>query len=315
MSFFTVLFGSLFITYLIVAGLIAFFTVKIVGIPIGPKMFTKIVLTIILFLPLYLILAYGLSAMVSRDLRRLERTIEKLPDVEEMPESRIREFSRLAKVIEDQARRISSMLSDQRLMIYRIAHDLRTPTANIRNILTAIRDGVISEEERDNYIDKAVRETHKISEFLDSALSGLREAVKEREVHPSEVSRVVMAVLEEWRPKAEGKGFEITAKTEDLTVAVPEKELEEILSNLIENALQHSGGTRIELIVRKQGDRALIEVSDNGKGADRELIVDSYRKGSIGLYIVKELTWKRGGEVKIETGERGTKVAVSFPLV
>ncbi len=315
MSFFTVLFGSLFATYIAVAGLIAFFTVKIVGIPIGPKMFAKIVLTIILFLPLYLLLAYTLSLLVTRDLKRLEKAIEKLPEVDELPESRIREFSRLSKVIGDQAKRISSMLSDQRLMIYRIAHDLRTPTANVRNILTAIRDGVIAEEEREGYIEKAVRETHRISDFLDSALSGLRKAVREREVSPVELGRVVRSVVEEWRQRALERGFEIECDVQDLKIMVPEEEIEEILSNLLENALMHSGGNRIEVSVKKEGERAVMVVSDNGRGATRELLVDSYRKGSIGLYIVKELVWKRGGEVRIESEGSGTKVAVSFPLI
>ena len=302
-------------TYLVVAGLIAFFTVKIVGIPIGPKMMTKIVLTIILFIPLYLVLAYFLSFIVTRDLRKLERGVERLPDAEAVPESRIREFSRLGDVIREQARKISSMLTDQRLLIYRIAHDLRTPTTNIRNILTAIKDGVIKEEERNTYIDRAIRETHRISDFLDLALTGLKKAAKESEPEVIDLGEVVSEVARDWKPRAQEKGFELEVFTEEVRVQVPRSEVEEILSNLIENAILHSGGSRVSVRILKKGDKAFLEVSDNGRGAKKERLIDSYRKGSIGLYIVKELAFRRGGDLEISTHPEGTKVAVSFPLV
>ncbi len=314
-SFFTVLLGSLFVTYLVVASLIAFFTVKIVGIPIGPKMTTKIVLTIILFIPLYLILAYILSLIVTRDLRKLEKGVERLPEAEAVPESRIREFSRLGEVIREQARKISSMLSDQRLLIYRIAHDLRTPTANIRNILTAIKDGVIKEEERKTYIERAIRETHRISEFLDLALTGLKKAAKEREPEVIDLGEIVSEVAQDWKLRAEERGFDLEVLTQEAKVQVPRSEVEEILSNLIENAILHSGGNKVEIKVFREGEKAFLEVSDNGRGPKKERLIDSYRKGSIGLYIVKELVFRRRGDLEISSDQNGTKVAVSFPLV
>ncbi len=311
-SFFGVIFGSLFLTYLVVAGLIAFFTVKIIGIPIGMKMFTKIVLTIVLFIPLYLLIAYLLSRLFTRDLKRLEGSLENLPDVEDVPDSRIREFSRLGEVIKSQARRIAGMLSDQRLMIYRLAHDLRTPTANIKNILSAIKDRVIPPEEVDAYLDKAIGEADRIGDLLEFALSGLKKVVSEEQGERVNLADLINRLTEDWNHRADG--FEITCLCDEVHLEVPRRDLEEIINNLVENAVLHSGGSRVVVSACSRNGEVVIEVADNGKGADRDLLINSYRKGSLGLYIVKELVWKRGGDIDIESGKGGTRVAVRLPL-
>ncbi len=311
-SFFGVIFGSLFLTYLVVAGLIAFFTVKIIGIPIGMKMFTKIVLTIILFIPLYLLISYMLSRLFTRDLKRLEGSLENLPDIEEVPDSRIREFSRLGEVIRSQARRIAGMLSDQRLMIYRLAHDLRTPTANIKNVLSAIKDRVIPPEEVDAYLDKAIGEADRIGDLLEFALSGLKKVVSEEQRERVNLADLINRLTEDWNHRTDG--FEITSLCDEVNLDMPRRDLEEIINNLIENAVLHSGGTRVVVSACSRNGEVVIEVADNGKGADRDLLINSYRRGSLGLYIVKELVWKRGGDIDIESGKGGTRVAVRLPL-
>jgi len=66
-------------------------------------------------------------------------------------------------------------------MLYRIAHDLRTPLTNLRNVLTAFKDGIIEEEERDLYVEKLLRETDKMNDLLEDTLHSIKKVSRSME--------------------------------------------------------------------------------------------------------------------------------------
>ena len=314
-SFFTVLFLLLFLTYVVVASLIAFFTVKIVGIPIGKKMFTKIVLSILAFVPLYLLVAYAISRFVSKDLLRLEESVRKLPFSGKAPGSWIREIDRLSEVISLQSERIGGMVEAQRFMLYRIAHDLRTPLTNLRNVLLALREGLIGEEERDSYLEKLLRETEKMEALLESALSNLKKVSRDTERKDVELCSLLEEVRSLWELRLAQKNVKLVVDCPpNLSVRISPVDLEEILNNLIDNILKHTDSKLIEVGVRASDRWAEIKVGDRGKGFNSANLRDAYRKGSLGLYIVRELTWKNGGEFFINSSDTGTEVVLRFPL-
>ena len=304
----------MFFTYLAVASLIAFFTVKIVGIPIGPKMFSKIVLSITLFIPLYLLIAYLISRFVSRDLLRLERQLSDLPERTQFGDSRIREISRLSKALSRQARRISQLIEAQRLMLYRLAHDLRTPVSNIRNVISGIKDGVIKGREREIYLSKALEETLKIERLLESSLSKLRKIGRESRPEEVDLKEFFNSLGSIWKVKTKREGIILTLEVADRPkLRIPRDDLEEIVGNLIDNALKHSGCSEVWVRAFEDGNRVYLIVEDDGRGIKEEKLVDSYKRGSLGFYLVRELTWKWGGEVSFEKPQKGTRVVISFP--
>ncbi len=297
-----------------VASLIAFFTVKIIGIPIGKRMFTKIVLSIAAFVPLYLLLAYLLSKFLSRDIKRLEENVRELPYSGEMGGSWIKEVDRLSRVISRQAERIREIIEIQRLTLYRIAHDLRTPLTNVRNVVLAIKEGVIGPSERDVYLDKVIKETDRIKDLLEEALSGLRKVSKESKRERIEICSQLRDILSLWEVRLRSEGVRLVLDCEEeVYIKVSALDLEEIINNLLENSLRHARPEEIRLSVRGEGEKVSVELSDAGVGADTAKLKDAYRKGSLGLYIVRELAWRNGGSVEISSSERGTRVVLSFP--
>ncbi len=296
------------------ASLIAFFTVKIVGIPIGKKMFTKIVLSILAFVPLYLLLAYLLSRFLSRDIRRLEESVRKLPYGGEPEDSWIEEVDSLSRVIGRQAERIREIIEVQRLTLYRIAHDLRTPLTNVRNVILAIKEGVIPPPEREMYLDKVIKETDRIKDLLEEALSILRKVSRETRIERIELCSHLREILSLWEVRLRSERVKLIFECEDkVYIKASPLDLEEIINNLLENSLRHAHPKEIRFYTHKEGDRVLVELSDAGRGADTAKLKEAYRKGSLGLYIVRELTWRNGGSVEIGSSEKGTRVALSFP--
>ncbi len=306
-------FGSLFVTYVVVASLIAFFTVKIVGIPIGKKMFTKIVLSIVAFIPLYVLLAYLLSRFVSKDLTDLEESVREFPFTKDTGSSFIKEIDRLGEVIKLQSERIKAMVEAQRFMLYRIAHDIRTPLTNIKNVMEGIRDGVVGESERDTYMEKVVEEVDKATAFLEEALSNLKRVNRDTPKERIDVCTFIENLLPLWRLNFQTKGISVVVRCDrDVFLVMPPIDLEEILNNILLNVLKHTSASEIRIEVVKEDGKVFLKVKDNGEGFDKAKIKDSYRKGSLGLYIVRELVWKNGGQIDIRSGEEGTEVVIAF---
>jgi signal transduction histidine kinase len=117
----------------------------------------------------------------------------------------------------------------------------------------------------------------------------------------------------------------------DLWAEVDDEALTIVVSNLLENALKYGGSpARIGLDLRRERDRLVLDVSDNGRGIpDDEIpkVFDRfYRAGDemtrtsrgtgLGLYLVQRIMKAHHGSVEIaETSERGTTVRVTLPGV
>jgi PAS domain S-box-containing protein len=84
-----------------------------------------------------------------------------------------------------------------------------------------------------------------------------------------------------------------------------------ICQEALTNVIRHANATRVKITLRKQANRMVLVVRDNGKGIDKEQISDPKAFGLIGM---RERARFFGGEVKINGAPgQGTTVAVSIP--
>ncbi len=302
-------------TYVVIASLIAFFTVKIVGVPIGRKMTAKIVLSIIMFTPIYVLLAYLLSKLISGEIEKLNRSAKQLPFNKSVGESFISEVDSLANTIRLQAERIMEILEAQRFLLIRMAHDLRTPITNVRNVLQAIKEGVIGKEESGEYIDRLIMETQKMEELIEEILADMRRSVRKSQPERLNLSNLLREIVEIWKLRFDSKGLELLAELEeDIEVYLSPVDLQEVINNLLENALNNTERGRVKVSLRKKDRDVEIEISDSGTGIQEGEIMKAYRQGRLGIYIVKELVWRNGGSLEMSSGGAGSSVKVRFPL-
>jgi len=113
------------------------------------------------------------------------------------------------------------------------------------------------------------------------------------------------------------KGITIRQVESGLTLNADPGIIEHILANLLTNALNHSGGTRIQLEVCDQADRAEIRVADDGRGIGQTpLTIDAERlhpntgrsgRRGLGLEIMFRLAERGGLDLSI-TSEPGVGV-------
>jgi CheY-like chemotaxis protein len=149
-----------------------------------------------------------------------------------------------------------------------------------------------------------------------------------------DVSSVVLGAVETSRPAVEaGKHtLNVTLATESLAVNGDPIRLAQVIANLLNNSAKfcEPGGT-ISLVVRREGDGAAIEVSDNGIGIEPamlprvfEMFAQGPRPGrraqsglGIGLSLARSLVLLHGGriEARSEGVGKGARFIVRLPLV
>jgi signal transduction histidine kinase len=192
-----------------------------------------------------------------------------------------------------------------------LRHNIRTET----NIIHGYAD-----EDTDLVKERALR----IEEIGGKARDAIRLFDESRGDHTARsVTRLVRGRLDSLREAHPEAAFEFEAPETDVAVAGL---LEPVFANVIENAAAHNDGDAptVSVAVRTDGDRAVVEVADNGPGiGPHELEVleagteTALKHGSgLGLWIVKWGTDIAGGDVRFEANDpTGTVVTVEVPVL
>jgi two-component system phosphate regulon sensor histidine kinase PhoR len=152
-------------------------------------------------------------------------------------------------------------------------------------------------------------------------------------LRPVDVNRIVADVRERLEISAEKKNIEIHLELDQhpSKMLADESELERMLVNLVENALNYTpAGGKVWIRSYTQSDLICVEIRDTGIGIgekdlprvfDRFYRADTARSTKIsgtglGLAIVKRIVEMHGGEIEVQStlGE-GTTFRIQFPAV
>jgi len=212
------------------------------------------------------------------------------------------------------------------------AHDLKNPLQAILGYSELIMR-VASENER---IMKQSQVIHRSSERMLGLINELLQssAVEsgDIELQPRRVDLGALARLVVERSQGEAAAKEqqiLLSSGDDCRVKADEGRLQEIVENLVSNAVKYSPpGKAIRVRVAGEGPRVRLEVQDEGPGLsaeDQRRLFGKYQRLSpkptggevstgLGLYIVKKLVELQGGEIGVasEPGH-GSTFVVTFP--
>jgi two-component system sensor histidine kinase TctE len=142
-----------------------------------------------------------------------------------------------------------------------------------------------------------------------------------------DLSRLAAGVADRWLQPSIEAGQDLGFELEPAKVQGHPVLLEELLGNLIHNAIEHAGaGARITVRTRLQDRCALLAVEDDGRGVpaeERQLLWERFHRGreaggtgsGLGLAIVADIARLHGATALLEAGEkgRGLRVELRFP--
>ncbi|GEK73063.1 MULTISPECIES: sensor histidine kinase [Halomonas] len=270
-------------------------------------------------LTLGVLLLGGLAAQIRWGLAPLRRLHADLREVEAGREERL--GTRLPAELGELAGAMNEVLARDRRLIERgraaagnLAHALKTPISVLGTLA-----GRHPEPERIRAeltrLDEAVR--HHLARA--SAAGGASLAGRVR------VDEALAPVIDGLGRLAERRGIVLDAELEDaLSLRVDAQDLQEMVGNLLENALNWAQG-RVTLRVAGEAGEACLDIEDDGPGMSPEqreaalargARLDERRSGSgLGLAIVEDLMALYGGRLTLEAAPLGGLAArIRLPL-
>ncbi|WP_314221800.1 sensor histidine kinase [Streptomyces zaehneri] len=273
------------------------------------------------------LLSFRLARWVSRPLSALDSTARKLgegaldkrADVSGGPP----EVRRLAATFNTMAARTEALVHGHRAVIADVSHQLRTPLAALRLRLDVLGTG--AEGDTAAELDAAQEEVARLSRLVDGLLAVAR--AEQATPRPTAVraDEVVTERVAAWSPVAEERGVRLSASAGPaLTASLGSGHLEQILDNLIANALDAvPDGGNVTVGHQVVEGSAQVWVRDDGPGMTDEAKAVAFRrfgnpeaKGTgLGLAIVHRLLTANGGGARLaDTPGGGLTVVMRLPL-
>ncbi len=255
----------------------------------------------------------ALARFVSRPLRDVQRAAgeaaagdltARAPEDEGPPEVRA-----LASEFNDMVAKLDSLLRSQQDFVADASHQLRTPLTALRLRLENLERDLDDDGRRE--LEAAIDEVERLSRLV-TGLLVLARADEAPTAGQLDLSDVVRGRVEAWAPYAEELGIALEPRLDGAAPARATRErLDQVLDNLIENALEHSAsGARVT--VGASGSE--VHVVDEGPGLsdeERERAFDRFWRGGsgegsgLGLAIVRRLVEADGGSVELRRADTG----------
>ena len=209
------------------------------------------------------------------------------------------------------------VLTMRQQFVANVSHELRTPLTVVNGYLEAIEDPSVSDELRLQAVSKFATPMSRMQALVEDLLllTQLEAATDISEPRLVSMSQVIQGAVEELQSLQSHPGQIIARCESEQQVMGSEKELRSVCTNLLSNALRHSGGSdKIEITWTDVKDNVRLTVADNGTGIPTEYLdrlterffrVDvsgaQARGGTgLGLAIVKHVLKQHDSELRIE---------------
>ncbi len=283
-----------------------------------------LVLIVMIALAAAVLIALGLSRWAARPLAVLDTAARKLGDGDLSARAAAAacpaEFRPLADTFNTMAARLETLVHGHRAVIEDVSHQLRTPLAALR-----LRLDLLAQESGEAAdLAGALGEVARLSRLVDGLLAVARAENATPSAGPVRADQVITERIAAWGPVAAEQGIQITSPDmPPASALLADGYLEQILDNLIANALEAAGeGNRVTVSATATPQHVQVVVADNGPGMTQAEMDRAFRRftgsapggSGLGLAIVDRLASSSGGSARLTRTEGGgLTVTVDLP--
>jgi signal transduction histidine kinase len=242
------------------------------------------------------------------------------------------EFGELARTFNSMAGDLERAEKLRQNMVADVAHELRTPLSNIQGYMEALRDGIMKPDNKT--IRSLYEEASLLSRLVDDLQElSLAEAGELKLVcHSEDIGELIRQAVAAVEAKERASGVSLAVELPEKLppVNIDPRRIGEVLRNLLENAVAHTGKGDTVTVAARQLDRLVeIGVTDTGEGIpakdlpnifERFYRVDKSRTratggSGLGLTIARRLVEAHGGKIEVqsEPGE-GSRFSFTVPV-
>ena len=207
-----------------------------------------------------------------------------------------------------------------------VSHELRTPLTVIIGFASTLGShwDELEDDVRRDFVDMIGENGQKLGNIVERLLEAVRAELQGVAVRPvlHDVRESVAEAMHPFLMEGEGDRIEFTIPRLPVEGEVDPFVVDQILTNLVDNALRHTAG-RVRVAMEGFESTIVLRVSDHGPGIDPEtlrVVSDPFYRteeaeGSehSGLHIVRMLVESHGGRGQIESDDRGTRAVFALP--
>lgn len=212
------------------------------------------------------------------------------------------------------------------------SHELRTPLASIRGYSELTRrSGQELPPDTIHAIGRIESESVRMTGLVEDLLLLARlDEGRELEDEPVDLTRLLVDVVSDAHAAGPDHTWDLDLPEEPVMAAGDGPRLHQVFANLLANARVHTDpGTRVEVALVDEGDRAVVTVTDNGPGIPENLratLFERFARGDssrfrgtggstgLGLAIVQAVVAAHHGEVTVDSRPGRTRFRVALPL-
>lgn len=283
-----------------------------------------------------LLLSLVLARRIGGPLEQLTAAAERMGEGDMTQRVRVEgndEVAALARGFNVMAEKLATALTLRRQLVADIAHELRTPLANIRGYLEAIEDGVVAadEETLGTLRDESTRLNHLIDDLQD--LAQAEAGALRLHLEPSNIADLIERTLSGLRATAAERNIELRAAISSglPLVTLDSQRVAQALVNLLTNALAHTPpGGQVTVTARQPSATLLaVSVQDTGVGISPDDLPHVFERffradrsraratggSGLGLTIARQFIESHGGTIGVvSTPGVGSTFTFTLPL-
>lgn len=238
-----------------------------------------------------------------------------------------REVAQLSEAVAHMARALEERGEYIRNFAAHVSHEFKTPLTAMQGAVELLREHgpTMSDAERSRFLDNIAANTDRLGRLVRKLLELARADVMQPASESVDAKEVMAQVAA--RCREQGLAVTVDETGSHAPVTIDGDTLDSVLSNLLDNARQHSGrDVQVWLGARSEEDSVVLTVRDNGPGisdANAARVFEPFfttarsQGGTgLGLAVVRALVRAHGGEVWLgNSGEHGSTFHVRLPRV
>lgn len=220
--------------------------------------------------------------------------------------------------VEERTKQLNEANKEMAAFTYTASHDLRSPIRAIVGFARAIREdsGHLLDDENKDYLDRIITASDRMMQLIDDLLKYSRVGKQIVQLRPVPLLELFHAILQEFEPRVKSVNGQVELAPHMPRVLGDPTLLQQIFSNLIDNALTYrkpDQPLQIRITSREEANDVVVTISDNGIGIapehhrrifevfQRLHSNDVYPGTGIGLATVQRAVEKLGGSVWVES--------------
>lgn len=278
--------------------------------------------------------SYYLSKRITAPLREMNRVARHIARGQFDQRVKIKtqdELGELGQTFNAMAQELAGLEQMRKEFVANVSHDLRSPLTSLHGFVRAFLDETIPNERQRHYLTIMNDQTERMMKLINDLLDLARIEAGQLEIRPvifnlSELVRQAVARLEPELVKKQVTVELLAEEAQDIHVFADPDRIEQVIVNLLQNAVQFSAPCSCVEVMLQTAERAVVAIRDEGPGIrpeDMEAIWQRFYKADsarttkvgtgLGLSIVKHILDLHQSPIQVQS-EVGKGSIFTFTL-